>query len=1015
LAVDQDALGVQGSLVNSGGDDATPCAACETYVKPLHDGSFAVVLLNKGEAPAQAAASFGRRGAQSTGGAYRNDFRPAGCDGGQVCGFARARVRDLWARRDLGTFEGSVNVTVEPHGAAMLRVTVLEWTPPPPPPCPPVAAEAVLHGNICQPPVLGGGGASKGSAACCLQWCASDPTCKFASFEAASTHWCIRYTSCLPCNASSGCGDCTKYTTYKMPETGGEASLGTAQTKTDGDKAGVTDQRGRSSSASASDELSFWQITDVHLNPAYPSGCGGCKSGLPEAPCGTFADYYCGSSPKLYESAMRFMSNTDGPPVSFVAHTGDFPDVWNAQNMNNHSYFLTNVHFQVTQLKTAFPHTPVFYALGNHDFPDTTGCPYMPGCSSHYNSVCDLFGADLDANATAMCKANGYYYVDHPKMPGVRAVVLNTEFFNWEGGVDLGDPIQSAAADAHLVWLQEALATAPGKAMILGHIPPTSSIPASEEGYTTGTMPGHTAPGVQLWWQSHIERYNKIVSLSKKVTYEVWGHVHVDTYYISRDGGGEAGTAPLIPPPLPPAPPVPVHLHGNICQPPLLTSGNTGADQDYKGCEALCRRTKGCKYFGYETTVGWCIAYPAPCVPCNASTTIECGGSSVKNYNTYEIAATSNHSASSNNSSNAVPPVGRGVLWVGLSLVASYPPKNGGVRRYSFDRATKAPTNIEQWYFDVESSSKTGQIAWHKSWSADDLRLPPPPPPPSRPTGGAGQTRKQDRRQRPQLELSPLDPTSLRRLALSWRTNHSAHAEFRARAFGKAPAARYPNCSGDGVVADRCRMTDACAVANAPLTEYALCLLNWRCDRDDLLRGGVCVAPPSEQIRPADQRLGPLKIDEAAPPRRPADAASVHLRGFPKCSCANMSLCLPLAHGPPAADVHVYSDGGGPCANGSERCDKRDDWSGFDFAVVSTLVMMSGHPISVGADGAVKVNDPVTWPLSAMLCAAHGQDTRVLVTVLTGDVRDKSDCHFRKAATEYDRKPGIKWLYCTTK
>ena len=31
LAVDQDPLGVQGSLVNSGGDDASPCGACETY------------------------------------------------------------------------------------------------------------------------------------------------------------------------------------------------------------------------------------------------------------------------------------------------------------------------------------------------------------------------------------------------------------------------------------------------------------------------------------------------------------------------------------------------------------------------------------------------------------------------------------------------------------------------------------------------------------------------------------------------------------------------------------------------------------------------------------------------------------------------------------------------------------------------------------------------------------------------------------------------------------------------
>jgi hypothetical protein len=32
-----------------------------------------------------------------------------------------------------------------------------------------------------------------------------------------------------------------------------------------------------------------------------------------------------------------------------------------------------------------------------------------------------------------------------------------------------------------------------------------------------------------------------------------------------------------------------------------------------------------------------------------------------------------------------------------------------------------------------------------------------------------------------------------------------------------------------------------------------------------------------------------------------------------------------------------------------------------------------------------------------------------------GAARDKSDCHFRKTATEYDREPGIKRLRCTAK
>ena len=224
LAVNQDPLGVQGSLVNSGGDDASPCGACETYIKPLHDGSFAVVLLNKGEAAALATASFGRRESQSVGNALRNDFRPAGCTGDQVCGFVSAKVRDLWARQDLGVYsDGFVNITVEPHGAAMLRVTPLQWRPPPAPPAPPpvgpchpVSANVTLRGNICQPSgLIGTTGAHQSSVDCCLDSCKATADCMFASFE-PPTGWCIRYSACTACNASSGCGDCSKYTTYGL-------------------------------------------------------------------------------------------------------------------------------------------------------------------------------------------------------------------------------------------------------------------------------------------------------------------------------------------------------------------------------------------------------------------------------------------------------------------------------------------------------------------------------------------------------------------------------------------------------------------------------------------------------------------------------------------------------------------------------------------------------------------------------------------------------------------------------
>jgi hypothetical protein len=50
--------------------------------------------------------------------------------------------------------------------------------------------------------------------------------------------------------------------------------------------------------------------------------------------------------------------------------------------------------------------------------------------------------------------------------------------------------------------------------------------------------------------------------------------------------------------------------------------------------------------------------------------------------------------------------------------------------------------------------------------------------------------------------------------------------------------------------------------------------------------------------------------------------------------------------------------------------------------------------------------------LTAFLVALHQNGA------LLGDdglVRDTSDCHFRKPATEYGRKTGIQWLSCTEK
>jgi alpha-galactosidase len=95
IAVNQDVLGVQGRRVRDEG-------AKEVWMKPLSGGARAVVLLNRG----------------SEAGPVYVDWESIGLFPG-----ARASVRDLWRREDLGLFTGRFETRVEPHDVVVLRVT----------------------------------------------------------------------------------------------------------------------------------------------------------------------------------------------------------------------------------------------------------------------------------------------------------------------------------------------------------------------------------------------------------------------------------------------------------------------------------------------------------------------------------------------------------------------------------------------------------------------------------------------------------------------------------------------------------------------------------------------------------------------------------------------------------------------------------------------------------------------------------------------------------------------------
>ncbi|HET8655084.1 MAG TPA: glycoside hydrolase family 27 protein [Longimicrobiaceae bacterium] len=95
IAVDQDSLGKEGERIRDDGDR-------EVWSKPMADGGRAVVLLNRGTTPSEITVTWPEL--------HYSASMPA-------------RVRDLWAHRDVGRRTGSYAATVPGHGVVMIRVT----------------------------------------------------------------------------------------------------------------------------------------------------------------------------------------------------------------------------------------------------------------------------------------------------------------------------------------------------------------------------------------------------------------------------------------------------------------------------------------------------------------------------------------------------------------------------------------------------------------------------------------------------------------------------------------------------------------------------------------------------------------------------------------------------------------------------------------------------------------------------------------------------------------------------
>ena len=92
LAVDQDPLGKAATVKAKSG-------RAEIWARPLFDRTIAVALFNKSDTKQEVTA----------------DWKDLGVSGSQP-------VRDLWQRKDLGSFDGSFKISVLPHCAVLVKI-----------------------------------------------------------------------------------------------------------------------------------------------------------------------------------------------------------------------------------------------------------------------------------------------------------------------------------------------------------------------------------------------------------------------------------------------------------------------------------------------------------------------------------------------------------------------------------------------------------------------------------------------------------------------------------------------------------------------------------------------------------------------------------------------------------------------------------------------------------------------------------------------------------------------------
>jgi sphingomyelin phosphodiesterase len=197
------------------------------------------------------------------------------------------------------------------------------------------------------------------------------------------------------------------------------------------------------SDSSGQKHWSFWNLTsgtgtfvhisDIHLDELYTTGsntqCGEplcCRAangpGSGNNSAGLYGDYNCDTPEILLTSVIEFIQKL---APDFIIYTGDDPahDIWE-QSKDKNVASMATVMAKLTQ---AFPTTPVFTAVGNHEaFPVDQF--FGPGTDSWlYYNLSRAWANSLANDAFPTINYGGYY--QNLIRPGLRVISLNTNVY----------------------------------------------------------------------------------------------------------------------------------------------------------------------------------------------------------------------------------------------------------------------------------------------------------------------------------------------------------------------------------------------------------------------------------------------------------------------------------------------------------------------------------------------------------------------------------------------------------